>query len=426
MYDDPLYISASDQPSLQVVSRSFNGDNFVHRKRDVYLALMAKNKEGFLDGELVERYGQTNNVEIYQIIKKDLSTITQENASLIKYYSRLKRIWESLDSLDPVPLCICGALDQCTCQLLKKMVDRESNAKLIQFLMGLNSGYEVAKTNVLSIDPLPTMNKALSLLHKIERQKQIDDAVDVLIEANAYATAQQTDQRPPSWKKHKVETMTADKSHLECSYCHHIGHTGNEIYAPVHSAKTATHVPAVDDHDDVVAVSPLNSVLDSTVFEGIIKTVTQNVLKAFTEQPVATSSNFATANFTGTIQTSPLFPTSNSVTMCTWIVDTGVSDHMTSRLDILRDVVVLPKPHKVGTITMNSAITLHRVLLVPDFRQNLLSVGKLIDDNHFVALFNPIECVCFKTFQVRLLWAQLGDMEIFIGLAIVRIMIVNL
>ncbi|XP_074318360.1 uncharacterized protein LOC141655167 [Silene latifolia] len=185
--DDPLYNSNTDQPNLKLTEIRFNGNNsFLQWKREVYNALIAKNKEGFIDGtcktpdktgntyhqwrrcdllvmrwltnsveshigetlkycsnakemweELLERYGQTNGLEIYSL-KKELGQISQENTSLIEYYSKMKTAWECIDELDPISYCSCGVLTSCTCQLLKRLLDRDNNSKLIQFLMGLN------------------------------------------------------------------------------------------------------------------------------------------------------------------------------------------------------------------------------------------------------------------------------------------------
>ncbi|XP_074282786.1 uncharacterized protein LOC141607330 [Silene latifolia] len=127
IFDDPLYIyvTNTDQPSNTLVTVKFNGNNFMNWKREALLALIAKNKDGFVDGsfkmpafgdksrnqwvrcdilvmrwiknsiepeiaatfqyaisskelwsELIERYEQTNAVEIYQY-KKELGKISQ-------------------------------------------------------------------------------------------------------------------------------------------------------------------------------------------------------------------------------------------------------------------------------------------------------------------------------------------------------------
>ncbi|XP_074277466.1 uncharacterized protein LOC141601100 [Silene latifolia] len=147
-------------------------------KMDVYMSLASKNKDGFVDGscvmpskndkkyhqwvrcelmvmrwilnslekpvrenfkyvrssrelwsELLERYGQANAIEVYQL-KQELGDVKQNNSSLVEYYGSLKNIWETLDALDPLPTCSCGKIDLCSCSLVKKILERENNAKL--------------------------------------------------------------------------------------------------------------------------------------------------------------------------------------------------------------------------------------------------------------------------------------------------------
>ncbi|KAK9757663.1 hypothetical protein RND81_01G177900 [Saponaria officinalis] len=252
---------------MQLLSYMFTGHNYITWKRDSYHALISKNKEGFVNGtvkqpdksnkryhqwircdlmvmkwlmnstephirdtvqyvsssqalwiELAERYGQANSVKIYPL-KKELGAISQENMPLIEYYSKLKRTWENIEHLDPIPLCTCGAIDSCSCKLLKRTLARDSQTKLIQFLMG-NGGYESVKTNILSMEPLPPLNKALSLLQKIERQKQVSDAVDVLAEANAYMAQQSF--TPPDSKWPRIGG--SDDSMKMCTHCNQKGH----------------------------------------------------------------------------------------------------------------------------------------------------------------------------------------------------------
>ncbi|XP_074299971.1 uncharacterized protein LOC141631165 [Silene latifolia] len=112
----------------------------------------------------------SNFIEIYQL-NQDLNSISQSNSSLVEYYSKVKHIWETLDSLDPVPNCTCGKLAACTCTLLKRMHARDQQKKLIKFLMGLNSGYNTVRTQILSMDPLSTISKVLGLLQKVEKHK---------------------------------------------------------------------------------------------------------------------------------------------------------------------------------------------------------------------------------------------------------------
>ncbi|XP_074314079.1 uncharacterized protein LOC141649284 [Silene latifolia] len=240
-YDDPLYLSSSDQPASLLTPVLFDGTNFLSWKQDVLMALAAKNKEGFVNGvlvkpsatdkkyhqfircdlmvlkwilnsmdksiretlkyirtakalwdEIMERYGQSNFIEIYQL-NQDLNSLTQSNSSLIEYYSKVKNIWETLDSLDPVPDCTCGKLATCTCTLIKRIHARDQQNKLIKFLMGLNSSYDTVRTQILSMDTLPTISKVLGLLQKVEKHKQLTDIVEHVTDATAYASYRPTD-----------------------------------------------------------------------------------------------------------------------------------------------------------------------------------------------------------------------------------------
>ncbi|XP_074315555.1 uncharacterized protein LOC141651753 [Silene latifolia] len=396
-------------------------------KREIYQALVAKNKDGFIDGsfrldkkdkkynhyvrcdllvkkwiinsmeshigetvqyaansrelwsEMVERYGQTNALEIYQL-KKDLGQITQDNTALIEYYSKLKHAWEDLDSLDPVPFCSCGALDACTCQLLKRIWDRETTSKLIQLLMGLNSAFEPVRTTVLSMDPLPPLNKALGLLQKIERQRQISETAVVKPQANAYVSARTTDVSQGDWKRQKTDAA-GDKPqkyythckkgghNLEdcnyfkiCDLCGKRGHLAATCFLRTRANNTgysrgrgrhnnsgnrsnvyqrrANNVDSLNPADNPLEFTDANVAgsssqvpgVDQSVVNGIVQNVMQQVYKALSDK-----SNPAGA--------------SSSVNFANFAVDTGASDHMTSNealMQVLSSKVPLELAEKKG------------------------------------------------------------------------------
>ncbi|KAK9683046.1 hypothetical protein RND81_10G114400 [Saponaria officinalis] len=114
--------------------------------------------------------------------------------------------------------------------MLKRIVDREVNAKLIQFLMGLNNAYESVKTHVLTLEPLPPLNKAFALLQKIERQKHLDDHTELHSDAAVFASIG-TQPDDFSIQKRLKTTSPFDTSTVkECHYCHHLGHTKAECF----------------------------------------------------------------------------------------------------------------------------------------------------------------------------------------------------
>ncbi|KAK9668533.1 hypothetical protein RND81_13G067200 [Saponaria officinalis] len=394
----------------------------------------------------LERYGQPNALELYQL-KKDLSNVAQENAPLVEYYSRLKRTWENIDSIDPIPQCTCGAIDLCSCQLLKKLLDRETHSKLIHLLMGLNASYESVKSTILTMEPLPPINKVLGLLQKIERSKQISDAVEVLSEANAYASARFNS---GSGGNHSKKARIDDKPVKECSHCHKRGHLREDCFrlkecsycfgkghirdhcfklrnatagtgrgksvSGIQFSRGSNVYKRASNNVDVVPAEPLDlTPLDDPLpascaadsappdmMSDLVTTVVQQCMKAFSENFVA---GIPSAHFAGILPSSHAFAVTNSSSRTDWIVDTGASDHMTPHVDLLTDVTTLSKPifvalpdghvkvvTKVGRLVLSPHIILTHVLIVPDFQQNLLSVGKLVASSNMVVVFSSTGC----------------------------------
>lgn len=85
--------------------------------------------------------------------------------------------------------CSCGEMDNCTCQLVIKVVEVESRNKLMQFLVGLGDVFEGVRNNSLSMDPLSTINKAYYMVQQVERQKEITKVVSVSVSSDNMALA---------------------------------------------------------------------------------------------------------------------------------------------------------------------------------------------------------------------------------------------
>ncbi|XP_021618774.1 uncharacterized protein LOC110619571 [Manihot esculenta] len=82
--------------------------------------------------EVIERFEECNGPMIYQLHRK-ISLIAQDNVFVSVYFTRLKRLWDELGSMETLPPCSCGA---------SKVIDEINNKKkLMQFLMGMNNVY---------------------------------------------------------------------------------------------------------------------------------------------------------------------------------------------------------------------------------------------------------------------------------------------
>lgn len=90
-----------------------------------------------------------------------------------------------------------------------------------------------------------------------------------------------------------------------------------------------------------------------------------------------------------------------------WIVDTGATNHMTSRLELLSKYDLVPTPHRskvhlstgntvsvshVGTSCVFDNQNISNVLFLPDFKYNLLSVSKITKELQCMVSFLPDFC----------------------------------
>ena len=210
---DPLDLQGSDHPRMALVSSQLTGKIYLSWSRSVKLALGAKLKLGFINGkcekpdnesrnfdqwnrvdcmvrswilnsiskeiveafiyttsakdlwdELNERYGECNGPLLYQL-QREISSMTQGSLTAEKYFTNLKKLWDEIACLMPSPICTCGAA--------KEVSDLSSFNKLMQFLMGLNDSYDNVRNQVLVMDPLPSVNRAYSMVLRVEKQREV-------------------------------------------------------------------------------------------------------------------------------------------------------------------------------------------------------------------------------------------------------------
>lgn len=111
--------------------------------------------------DLKERFSHSNAPRIYQI-KRAIWTHVQDQSSLSIYFKKWKSLWDELTSYNNLLDCSCGAL--------KTLTDYQQQERFFQFLMGLNDSYSAIRSQILAMDPLPTMNKAYATLLQEEKR----------------------------------------------------------------------------------------------------------------------------------------------------------------------------------------------------------------------------------------------------------------
>lgn len=90
---------------------------------------------------------------------------------------KLKKIWDELQNLVVLPICTYGVREKCNCGMFARILDAENRSRLMQFLMHLNSDYDVVKSQILATKPLLNVNKAYQIVLQVEKQKQVTNGV---------------------------------------------------------------------------------------------------------------------------------------------------------------------------------------------------------------------------------------------------------
>ena len=216
----PYYLNNGDNPGIRLVTKPLIGDNYHSWRRSMTMALSAKHKLGFVTGtipqledpsdplfeiwtrcndlvlswltnylaehiaasviyvntakgvwdDLQERYFQGNGTRVFHL-KQAISFFKQGQQDVSTYYTNLKGLWDEFLNYRPIPSCSCGA--KCVCGLSKTLSDYQHYDNVLSFLMGLNDSYLQVRSQILLMDPLPSINKVFSMIQQYEKQKGV-------------------------------------------------------------------------------------------------------------------------------------------------------------------------------------------------------------------------------------------------------------
>ncbi|XP_073042442.1 uncharacterized protein [Primulina eburnea] len=254
-FGDSLSIQPSDTPGINIINEQLTGvENYGVWSRAMLIALRAKNKLAFIDGtcqrpaagsltfnqwercnalvlswimntvskeifggivystdasavwnDLKEQFDKVNGSRIFAI-HREIGGLRQGNLSISTYYCKLKKLWDEYASFVVLPFC--------TCDTARKYIDHDHQQKLLQFLLGLNDSYVHIRSQILMMDPLPSVGQAFSVVSQEESTRSL-----LAVEP------------PPSVfysSRNKVDERKTDV--VTCEYCHVPGHSKGNCY----------------------------------------------------------------------------------------------------------------------------------------------------------------------------------------------------
>ncbi|XP_019232323.1 PREDICTED: uncharacterized protein LOC109213032 [Nicotiana attenuata] len=114
--------------------------------------------------DLHERFDKVAGSRSYNL-HKEIATLSQGIAYVSAYFSKLKDLWEEFEALVPAP--------ECDCPKSREFVVHLQKLKLFQFLMGLNDSCSQARSQILLMSPMSTVNQAYAMVISDESQKSV-------------------------------------------------------------------------------------------------------------------------------------------------------------------------------------------------------------------------------------------------------------
>ncbi|KAH0738712.1 hypothetical protein KY290_037417 [Solanum tuberosum] len=517
--NNPLYMHPSDNPGAMLVPVQFTGLGYRSWRRSVLRSLSVKNKLGFITGEcsrprsdhhtyrqwercddivtswilnslskeiadsveyvqnsaelwkeLEDRYEQTNGAKLYQI-QREINDLSQGSLDITAYYTKLKKLWEELSTLNVKTQCTCS----CVCGAKESVYKGEQDRRLVQFLMGLNEIYTAIRGSILMMNPLPSMAQTFSLLVQDEHQREIKPSNHLTLDS----TALHAGIDKPTHYKTNYSTNNLKYKDMFCNYCKRTGHLMEKCYqlhgyppghllhgsSPGHINNSQNsnfslnqnrntqstqrsnttraparfnqypHTPGYGRGNGGKAVANANCAADLNIGKGLITSTTgeemfnvnltkeeyghlqaalQHFQKDYDVECPPTNQAFAngTVDFAGTIICTSSIDSSKLSCACfknksdSWILDSGASNHMTFNISLLHNVTTLPYPilvdlpngykvkvTQIGSVALGPMISLEKVLFVPSFKYNLISINAMSIQSHCTISFTKTSCV---------------------------------
>ena len=464
---NPFYLHPGENPAVVLVSPPLTETNFHQWQREMLVALETKNKERFVNGSLHcppindplhDAWRRSNRmvmswmirsmtpsikqsvmwmdtaVEIWNDLKERFShsdkfrvadlqdQIThckQGESSVSEYYTRLKILWKEIELYRCVLVCTCST--SCSCGLLPRLQKEREDDCVIRFLRGLNDDYSQVRSQVMMMDPMPSIIKTFSMILQHEREfVSTSSSTQELVAFSVQSKEpHKPNNNPPTGSVKNANLGKSNRNNKFCEKCKKTNHTIETCYwrigFPTGYRKTSRQSSGASSASLVEAetdTSPPQSQLveEATPDQFSFSKEQYTALLALLQQSqVNTASTHSppnhSANSAGDLP--PFTP---------WILDSGATDHMCPSKTLFQSLkpifpihIKLPNNTTVtakfsGNIILGN-LTLLNVLYVPDFVTYLISIPKLLSHSNCMVVFFDTKCLILQKCQFRMIGA---------------------
>ncbi|XP_050378404.1 uncharacterized protein LOC126795651 [Argentina anserina] len=179
---------------MVLITKVLDGNNYNCWKRDMLRALNSKNKLGFINGTIESPLEKTDPdyyktwTRVNDLVQQWITNaVSQDIAESLTYYSSAQEVWEDLHErfsrgnvsrifeIQRDIAChnqtnaICNGFDELTFYYEVSHSSQGNQQRLMQFVMGLNDTYSVIRSQILLMNPLPTVRQAYVVITQEEK-----------------------------------------------------------------------------------------------------------------------------------------------------------------------------------------------------------------------------------------------------------------
>jgi len=291
----------------------------------------------------------------------------------------------------------------------------------MSFLKGLGDIYINVKTQILLMDPLPSINRVFSLVQQQERQLAGGelaesksaiinnvDSQELKFQGQGYREGQFN-----TWKQHggwKSQGRARSKNYgKQCSYCHKMNHSVDECYSkhsfpPWMKQRYKSNINQIETQQEA----------SRNMEEHNSQQADQFLRSEQVQQLLKMLHNYEQSNRrVNTISEEK--STQNVKGNTFWVLDMGATDHLTCLRNIFISFRKI-KPLKInlpngtfvqsnyaGTVRLTENLTIYDVYYVPAFTLNIVSIQTLITHSDIQCVFSHDVCHIQDTHTLKMI-----------------------
>ncbi|CAN1745883.1 hypothetical protein LINPERHAP1_LOCUS2603 [Linum perenne] len=268
--EHPYFIATGDNPSVLIVPTVLTGAaDYYSWARSMRMALMTKNKVGFIDAafpawqranvlvlgwltkavsseigqsiiwldsarevwlDIQERFGRSSLVRINDL-HDQISSFRQGALSVSSYYTRFKVLWDEYAMYRPVPACTCSP--RCSCAALSTVREYFRTEQIIRFLRGLNPAFAHARSQILRSEPLIPINQVFAIIAQEEQEIGIQASNSNVHQASGFPQITQGQSSQVLAAGPPIHNFKKGSKRPVCTHCGAIGHTIEKCYKKI-------------------------------------------------------------------------------------------------------------------------------------------------------------------------------------------------